>query len=138
AGIDPEIARVEVGQPRLPRVRGDRPFVRRLASHRAMSPPRSRGSTRDSLRDRRDSGVSPAFAGIDRSLVTGDVMSMSLPRVRGDRPYIAVSRRANIVSPPRSRGSTRARGCSSVWADVSPAFAGIDLRAIWTGERDDG
>ncbi len=106
AGIDPACAMANRSSSRLPRARGDRPFLHRPDSLTRRAPPRTRGST--PLRSRR--GVvkpgSPAHAGIDPGYRAGADSVFRLPRARGDRPRCAVVRVHHDQAPPRTRGST--------------------------------
>ena len=106
AGIDPLQNRNPAEPERLPRVRGDRPYRRKAQPYRAVSPPRARGSTCWIKKESTNFGVSPACAGIDLTRTHSASCSLSLPRVRGDRPYITFIAKKEDMSPPRARGST--------------------------------
>ena len=47
---------------------------------------------------------SPAHAGIDRRVKTGQVWGKRFPRTRGDRPYLSKSPSAVELVPPHTRG----------------------------------
>ncbi len=111
----------------LPRVRGDRPYMRTQVRLQALSPPRTRGSTLPALFAAQDQEVSPAYAGIDPRATASHTGRTGLPRVRGDRPAASRSISTAISSPPRTRGSTRAAQQVAMDDGVSPAYAGIDL-----------
>ena len=86
AGIGPPTPACGMGEPGLPRARGDRPVPALLAVARTMSPPRSRGSAPHDREGRARGTVSPALAGIGRSRPRGRGLRGRLPRARGDRP----------------------------------------------------
>ena len=56
------------------------------------------------------------------------LLSLCLPRARGDRPHVRSLQCQSRRSPPRTRGSTSNRRARAVPGHVSPAHAGIDLR----------
>ena len=89
AGIDLDAADLGRRSVGLPRVRGDRPCCNSVPAMLPTSPPRTRGSTRLDRLALGDGRVSPAYAGIDLTLGPDDVATISLPRVRGDRPWRA-------------------------------------------------
>ena len=126
AGIDPARPATSRRLPGLPRARGDRPSTKDANRARAASPPRTRGSTRGSagLGDR--CSVSPAHAGIDPALTAGKACGTCLPRARGDRPMGDTVIFRQVVSPPRTRGSTSRPPFDDRTPGVSPAHAGID------------
>ena len=72
----------------LPRMRGDPPFVRAVSPSSALSTPHARGSTltADGLID--ELVVYPACAGIHLRTCTRSFGCSSLPRMRGDPPYL--------------------------------------------------
>ena len=86
AGIDLISYLHNANTPCLPRVRGDRPFFIVVDDYRHRSPPRARGSTSFSMMLLLRVRVSPACAGIDLHILLNTCSSVSLPRVRGDRP----------------------------------------------------
>ena len=90
-----------------------------------MSPPRARGSTRFHCPTIMPFLVSPACAGIYRSLFFVPATSPSLPRVRGDLPTLSFLGLFGQQSPPRARGSTFRVTEGSHKSGVSPACAGI-------------
>mgnify|MGYP007012349750 CR=1 FL=1 len=91
---------------RLPRMRGDRPLrcIGVLAHIEAT--PHARGSTRwPDARARRLHGY-PACAGIDPRLAHTRTFRGRLPRMRGDRPFIAELQALAAEATPHARGST--------------------------------
>ncbi len=134
AGIDPRCRSCNRPGRRLPRRRGDRPFIEGLFFSPSQSPPPPRGST---LRDHDrwvHLQVSPAPAGIDPGTDRTRNGGNRLPRPRGDRPKPAMPARTRMKSPPPPRGSTRALLRGAVIRGVSPAPAGIDPRG-WSATR---
>ena len=133
----------------LPRMRGDRPQYTTLLLVTWMFTPHARGSTpclgckRHAhhvypacagidlfpLQKKRKKKVYPACAGIDLVGAVTFRFSISLPRMRGDRPlagfYCMVSRRFT----PHARGSTVIFCDRSTEGGVYPACAGIDLHS---------
>ena len=126
AGIDPVLDPFMGSGTSLPRARGDRPFADCGAGHRRGSPPRTRGSTPSVSPPITSALVSPAHAGIDPCQPSARACFFSLPRARGDRPWYAVKNMPVVLSPPRTRGSTRLGRFVSGPLHVSPAHAGID------------
>jgi len=127
AGID----RASSTDPRFsscfPRARGDRPIMAHERVHRDRFPPRTRGSTRGFDLICQLDDVSPAHAGIDLPPYSSLSRQGCFPRARGDRPSRRGIARISRRFPPRTRGSTRARGNQCGAERVSPAHAGIDL-----------
>jgi len=112
----------------LPRARGDQPQSRSLASQACGSSPRARGSTARRGRCGRNHHVFPARAGINPW--GWDVPSghPSLPRARGDQPYVDGEGTNPVRSSPRARGSTPPRWRRRSPRAVFPARAGINPR----------
>ncbi len=71
--------------------------------------------------------VYPACAGIDPYITRGETGIGCLPRMRGDRPYVAVGCQGGLKFTPHARGSTYVVYISLTQAFVYPACAGIDL-----------
>src|SRR5690606_19956042 len=90
----------------LPRMRGDRPCSGGFPYPHLGSPPHARGSTWPRCAPAPRRGVSPACAGIDRTLWRLRAAGSRLPRMRGDRPELVRERPTERVSPPHARGST--------------------------------
>ena len=110
----------------FPRIRGDRPGVGALLLLLLVFPPHTRGST-VSLTPRSGLiGVSPAYAGIDRSSKRSWRGSGRFPRIRGDRPHGPEGTIAPAPFPPHTRGSTARAAAPGGARAVSPAYAGID------------
>src|SRR5690606_2370510 len=72
--------------------------------------------------------VSPAYAGIDPPTCTFTASVSGFPRIRGDRPCYPRHAPSIVLFPPHTRGSTGEGSASASAQDVSPAYAGIDLR----------
>ena len=138
--VSPACAGIDLGEgyccvlsERLPRMRGDRPRVVVTTQPLVPSPPHARGSTHDAVAGQVGVEVSPACAGIDRSIVPSQCQHPSLPRMRGDRPSVTLSAPACVPSPPHARGSTSGYPRQSPMRTVSPACAGIDPKS-WEHE----
>ena len=114
----------------LPRMRGDRPPLRPDEQEYILFTPHARGSTSKAGTSSFDSLVYPACAGIDRLSPPPDTRSMGLPRMRGDRPIVALVQLATTTFTPHARGSTLADRGITEEELVYPACAGIDLAWI--------
>jgi len=107
-------------------MRGDRP--RRDVYRRAWIrfTPHARGSTCGSRTIRLRSQVYPACAGIDPVWHMGKGTSSSLPRMRGDRPFLDRPKQEQTSFTPHARGSTLYFSPDEMQPRVYPACAGID------------
>ena len=90
-----------------------------------LSTPHARGSTRTAPALTRLPGVYPACAGIHLRHIDGTLITVSLPRMRGDPPLSATNCSASRRSTPHARGSTRKRCSVLTLYRVYPACAGI-------------
>ncbi len=86
AGIDPPDAGGTSTPMRLPRSRGDRPFIGSVNRDYDEAPPLPRGSTLGIAGHLSFGEGSPAPAGIDRCPARLSLKMFGLPRSRGDRP----------------------------------------------------
>jgi len=126
------IGRIRAGRrarmARLPRARGDRPWIDGRNPGSRWASPRSRGSAPagGDLGDR-DDGF-PALAGIGPAPTTRRARSSRLPRARGDRPAVHAHRRARAPASPRSRGSAMIHSAPNRRGTGFPALAGIGPR----------
>ena len=127
AGIDPKIGMIVSTSARLPRMRGDRPQVKRPTGARSWFTPHARGSTEDGAKFRGARHVYPACAGIDLYLAPLGMIFLGLPRMRGDRPHEWGDDGEKIPFTPHARGSTRKYSQKHGLYYVYPACAGIDL-----------
>ena len=91
-------------------------------------PPHTRGSTGSRACTTSLAPVSPAYAGIDLSAPHWAFGARSFPRIRGDRPHLRSRRERASLFPPHTRGSTGRIDSFYLLIEVSPAYAGIDLR----------
>ena len=127
AGIDPDRHDEHKGWWGLPRMRGDRPPFCAYVFRCGKFTPHARGSTAYRSNDFCHIQVYPACAGIDLPAKFCVKLPYSLPRMRGDRPYMVFYTRPNPLFTPHARGST----VHVVWIEagsvVYPACAGIDL-----------
>ena len=126
AGIDQDFYRQPAGKKRLPRMRGDRPIRTGLQDCQSLFTPHARGSTSLGMRIYGRNDVYPACAGIDLTHPHLSQRSISLPRMRGDRPG-----RVRCYDPqkgftPHARGSTGLGSSRTRVLQVYPACAGID------------
>ena len=87
AGIDLNNSASVEKPPGLPRMRGDRPWLKAQRIPYGKFTPHARGSTWCSIRLRRPLLVYPACAGIDLGSDDRNLLQLSLPRMRGDRPF---------------------------------------------------
>ena len=126
AGIDPESASSNRKVSGFPRIRGDRPPYCRDGVTMALFPPHTRGSTGVVARTACLAGVSPAYAGIDRSRGRSSAQRACFPRIRGDRPHYDLCPHRTRSFPPHTRGSTVSCTPNLYCIFVSPAYAGID------------
>ena len=117
----------------LPRMRGDRPPL--LSSKERFLPftPHARGSTVIEILEERGITVYPACAGIDLVSTLTSGSRVSLPRMRGDRPYTRVRKDVARRFTPHARGSTEAMDGFFHSGKVYPACAGIDPGRTRTG-----
>jgi len=128
AGIDRTQMHPGAGVCRLPRMRGDRPPMARIAFSTKKFTPHARGSTaRLSISIFRLT-VYPACAGIDLKMKLYQLFAKRLPRMRGDRPVTMFAKVVGGGFTPHARGSTQQESILKSWQDVYPACAGIDLR----------
>jgi len=126
AGIDLPISMLETTWARLPRMRGDRPYCRRLPLQKESATPHARGSTRVRLaNDGRARGY-PACAGIDPRALSCRRSLLGLPRMRGDRPIAPIAQDRLVGATPHARGSTLLAVDKRSTEAGYPACAGID------------
>ena len=135
---------------RLPRTRGDGPFIGpgpmpAAAASPAQAgmdpclwdprpsarrlPPHTRGWTADRARDDFIGQGFPAHAGMDPPPTTG------LPRTRGDGPKPQKEERDLTPASPHTRGWTHGQGGVVKCAAGFPAHAGMDPPAVWPPHR---
>ncbi len=107
AGMDPRYRRRWCCSARLPRPRGDGPWVREPHESSITSPPPTRGWTPAVPLTLTPETVSPAHAGMDPCSRFAGPKNWRLPRPRGDGPVSAPSVGTFDQSPPPTRGWTR-------------------------------
>ncbi len=108
-------------------MRGDRPSMLVTFSSTLPFTPHARGSTCGSRLSPAAVTVYPACAGIDRRLPVDLLRRVRLPRMRGDRPWKALSGNHKHTFTPHARGSTVPFPRRGRYKGVYPACAGIDL-----------
>ena len=126
AGIDLGSAKDSNSIHSLPRMRGDRPDTVKVLTIITAFTPHARGSTPIPVRCCRRRPVYPACAGIDRAVSKSFGRSRSLPRMRGDRPWISYHSLGVNSFTPHARGSTCRLRRMDLHTSVYPACAGID------------
>ena len=131
AGIDPRLAHTRTFRGRLPRMRGDRPFIAELQALAAEATPHARGSTLSPCVSLLGIVGYPACAGIDLGQRPVPWPSSGLPRMRGDRPGLSPGQNQSPQATPHARGSTFAHIIPIRGQAGYPACAGIDLQAFF-------
>ncbi len=126
AGIDLFCRWLTDCQPRLPRMRGDRPTQGLEKTWLEGFTPHARGSTVSTSNSMAKWCVYPACAGIDLGSGSSGSSLTSLPRMRGDRPSVFLVRCAHEMFTPHARGSTADGTYPTAGREVYPACAGID------------
>ena len=126
AGIDLSRFLSQVRRERLPRMRGDRPFVFQKQKRVVEFTPHARGSTETLGKAQSVYLVYPACAGIDLDLPQVLATYPCLPRMRGDRPGKWREWIRDTPFTPHARGSTSRTTVLSPVFVVYPACAGID------------
>ena len=108
-------------------MRGDRPVPSDAGYIEVPLTPHARGSTLTVTPAPTCLSVYPACAGIDRKMDLYHATAWSLPRMRGDRPDLALVAGGGYKFTPHARGSTHTSPHSCLPKIVYPACAGIDL-----------
>ena len=88
-------------------MRGDRPRSWRAGTNGYAFTPHARGSTPPFVACFISARVYPACAGIDLGSDDRNLLQLSLPRMRGDRPYYSYCEHCDALFTPHARGSTR-------------------------------
>ena len=138
AGIDLLHSHPKVCSIRLPRIRGDRPFLTQGYNTLFKATPHTRGSTLFKNQPYSKAWGYPAYAGIDPSYLVNLVNDFRLPRIRGDRPYTNTDYQPAGRATPHTRGSTLpilpddcTWGGYPAYAGIDPTFACIYSRRSW-------
>ena len=129
AGMDPWPFGRPIMTARLPRTRGDGPYVMMIEAKRVVASPHTRGWTRIGLKVESLTAGFPAHAGMDPDTVFGRVISSRLPRTRGDGPVTTAAGAAGSAASPHTRGWTVEDARLAVRALGFPAHAGMDPHA---------
>ena len=111
---------------RFPRTRGDGPVYISASCRLPPFPPHTRGWTFSEHGSSAMVDVSPAHAGMDRSLCSLSSSSNCFPRTRGDGPIMGDTETELLLFPPHTRGWTRHEEVPPCVVIVSPAHAGMD------------
>jgi len=106
AGIDPFRAGIILCHIWLPRIRGDRPLFLTIPLLSVSATPHTRGSTLIIQYITPQKKGYPAYAGIDLLRLSADAPCTRLPRIRGDRPWLALMASSSDLATPHTRGST--------------------------------
>ena len=126
AGMDPPSKRTPGRTSRIPRARGDGPWLRRAPACTGRDSPRSRGWTRYGSPPNPVSIGFPALAGMDRAWEADPGARDRIPRARGDGPQGEPSPARRRPDSPRSRGWTFDAAGDGAAGDGFPALAGMD------------
>ncbi len=126
AGIDPEKDRSGSERYRLPRTRGDRPYLFLRVGTDFEAAPHTRGSTQNKRSRRWRQLGCPAHAGIDPKQASCLLVCSWLPRTRGDRPRDWPPAVQYSTAAPHTRGSTLTMSVFKTNLKGCPAHAGID------------
>ena len=126
AGMDRNGQRRLHLDPWLPRTRGDGPTTLLSYVAKELAPPHPRGWTRARRLATGPYVGSPAPSGMDPCSGTDRLMSIRLPRTRGDGPHAPFSRSKCAPAPPHPRGWTRSCRSAEHRDGGSPAPAGMD------------
>ncbi len=126
AGIDPGTRCPGPSRSGLPRMRGDRPAPAYPLASVSTAAPHARGSTLDGTDGAIHRHGCPACAGIDPSAFAAKTLRARLPRMRGDRPSVAIVWEHCGRAAPHARGSTRRPAQRRRGPQGCPACAGID------------
>ena len=88
------------------------------------SPPRGRGKDLRQLREARERGITPAWAGKSKIKEIVPELFQDHPRVGGEKQKLQSTRITLIGSPPRGRGKVSAAISIAFLIRITPAWAG--------------
>ena len=114
-------------------MRGDPPFISLITHLQHWSTPHARGSTFHHHLVNASASVYPACAGIHPNFKYREIVSNSLPRMRGDPPGTEDQGKVLRGSTPHARGSTLTLAPCNGPFIVYPACAGIHPTAFASG-----
>ena len=126
AGMDLRIERHDGRRRRLPRTRGDGPWIPAMTTRTASAPPHTRGWTWVGIGPQGPAGGSPAHAGMDLAAGRRAEPEYRLPRTRGDGPDRRSVMALLAMAPPHTRGWTQDGRSRPDRVGGSPAHAGMD------------
>ncbi len=133
AGMVPAYVPQSLPPAGFPRVRGDGPTWSTDRHRESRVPPRPRGWSPGQARILRPIRGSPASAGMVPRREQDPRKGRRFPRVRGDGPYAATSRRRIAAVPPRPRGWSHIIFYRAILSSGSPASAGMVPGTAATG-----
>ena len=128
AGMDPPTIRPGSTSWRLPRTRGDGPWVCVRDRQLQRASPHTRGWTRPRSNGRHDRDGFPAHAGMDPMRARVQPALRGLPRTRGDGPRVRYRGALAGSASPHTRGWTPFRRSHRSRPCGFPAHAGMDPR----------
>ena len=107
-----------------PRVCGEKSICQTSARVRWGSPPRMRGKVKKPFTINALPRITPAYAGKSPALNRARTRRGDHPRVCGEKCPMAFQYRKCSGSPPRMRGKVSGISAASIWARITPAYAG--------------
>jgi len=128
AGITDSVDFRDHGLQDHPRIRGDHAGRYSNDDVKVGSPPHTRGSLRLPGPDVRQTGITPAYAGITGRVTKGISRIRDHPRIRGDHISSTSVLTPNKGSPPHTRGSPRRLHFLARQQRITPAYAGITCK----------
>ena len=126
AGMDPRRYRPPPGSGRLPRTRGDGPWIIQEFLFARPASPHTRGWTRGRAPGAEPERGFPAHAGMDRRRPRRADGTRRLPRTRGDGPRLQGTTTAAATASPHTRGWTPRSILLGDRQVGFPAHAGMD------------
>ena len=107
-----------------PRVGGEKLWSNGLRWCWVGSPPRGRGKAEHESRKNRFPGITPAWAGKRKQVLSSIDRTKDHPRVGGEKTLYSGMQRVVLGSPPRGRGKALTRPRRPRLAGITPAWAG--------------
>ena len=113
-----------------PRVCGEQSVMALRISYPVGSPPRVRGTEKDDGRQLLGQGITPACAGNSWIAAQFYTLTWDHPRVCGEQAQIEASKKNELGSPPRVRGTVAFSIVPTVCLGITPACAGNRSTAL--------